>query len=157
MNELKVADKKLKCLETLSKYMSYEKVWRGLLNRKIKTRVLTKDNLLKSEILLKRDELPVLEYFNNDFDFLVLTTSRLYYTSGSIFKLFKYSDIKSLDDENVDFNALKKGAEFIDLKLNLIDGSSVVLKVETGTPIKAVLLLIISNMEANDPGDAELA
>ncbi|WP_165915716.1 hypothetical protein [Tenacibaculum skagerrakense] len=115
--------------------------WRGLANRTVKTRILVDNENLQSRNVLSDDELPILEYYENEFNFLIFTTSSIYYKHGSINISFKYNDIKLIDSNN-DFIRLKEAPDFIDFKLILSDNSRINFKVETGAPFKAMILLI---------------
>ncbi|MCF2875585.1 MULTISPECIES: hypothetical protein [unclassified Tenacibaculum] len=148
INNKKQILQKKEQLERLSKYMNYEKTWKGLANRKVKTTILLTNNNLKSNFLLKDNELPILEYYNDEVNNFLFTTKSIYYRMGNVLKTINYIDILSIEDQE-SFFLLKGAPKFIKLKLNLVNGDFFAFEVETGSPMKAVILLIIWNKNNN--------
>lgn len=145
------SERKEELLDKISSFLDWKNEWKGLKNRTPISKILVDVNEIDSELkLFEKDELPILECYRNNEEFIVFSTKRIYSCRG-ILETSCYSDIMEIDQEYIDNLNLKLAPRFVEIKLNLIEGKEMIIDLETGYPFNAAMLLINLLMSNSPP------
>lgn len=113
------------------------------LRKEHKSKLLKNSNIIDSPIKLE-NELPVIELFFDSYNFMLLTTRRIYNCRKEVFSCYLLEELKSFEDKSFDLFLDKRsqGVQFAELSVETKSNEVFEMVVETGVPFDAISLLL---------------
>lgn len=113
---------------------------------KPQTRLLIDTNRLKSSFELDHQiELPIVELFIDNSNFVVFTTRGIYNCRVGIIKQIEYSDITGVDENSINgvFCDSPKNLHLFDIKLIVKNGKEIPITIEYGISFRPIVYFLI--------------
>lgn len=145
-------NKKQFLFDKLSQLCEFKTNWMSINGTAAKTRVLLDNNQLESNLSLEKDELPMVELYLNEEDFLVFTTQAIYIQRDNTFFKMTYFDLKNkritsgeiyMQDMHKFVQDMKNKVPFLDEIVRLKDGGAYKIRIEYGNPYFLVTLILV--------------
>lgn len=108
-----------------------------------KTVLLTHTNKIKSDVEIDRKcELPIIELFLDDSNFVVFTTKGIYSCRAGVITNLVYNNISNIDENSLQKFGTNNHIRFMDLGLITKDKKTIPVKIEYGIPFRPIIVFL---------------